>query len=205
MSQNPYLIVDELERRISSWAGSEYGVAVESGSAAIFLSLQWTKEKLGLIGEVTIPPNTYPSTPCSIVHCGGKVKFEKKDWKGEYELWPLDIWDSALRFKKNMYHGGFQCLSFHIKKRLNVGRGGMILTEDKEAYEWLKKARFDGRNPIPLLQDDFTQLGWNLYMSPEQAARAIQLFEILRDKDLPDLPVKEQGYPDLSKFKIYTQ
>jgi len=202
---NPYLVVEELEKRISEWAGAPYGVAVESGSAAIFLSLMYHKEKYGHIGSVTIPSRTYPSVPCSIIHSGGKVRFEDIDWAGEYELWPLKIWDSALRFRKEMYHGGMQCISGHIKKRLNVGRMGMILLDDKDAYEWLKKARFDGRNPVPLQEDNLTQLGWNLYLSPPDAARAIQIFEVLRDKDLPDLPVEEQKYSDLSLYKIYTQ
>lgn len=76
----------------------------------------------------------------------------------------------------------------------------------KKAYEWLKRARFDGRNPVPLQEDNFTQLGWNMYLEPASAARAIQLFEIYRNKypeGAPDLKVAEQGYPDLSKFEIY--
>jgi len=81
----------------------------------------------------------------------------------------------------------------------------MILTDDKDAYEWLKKARFDGRNPVPLLEDNFTMLGYNMYMTPSDAARGIQLFETIRNKELPDLKVEEQNYPDLSKFEIYTK
>ena len=165
----------------------------------------WNKHKYGPIGSVTIPSRTYPSVPCSILHAGGKVRFEDINWSGEYELWPLKIWDSALRFRKGMYHGGMQCISGHIKKRLNVGRMGIILLDDKDAYEWLKRARFDGRNPVPLQEDNLTQLGWNLYLSPPDAARAIQIFEVLRDKELPDLEVEKQGYPNLSLFKIYKQ
>jgi dTDP-4-amino-4,6-dideoxygalactose transaminase len=203
---NPYETVSSLESRIAEWASAPYCVAVESGSAALFLCLQWiNKDGLWNGLEVTIPARTYPSVPCSIIHAGMRVRFVDFYWEGEYELAPLNIWDAALRFKKGMYHGGMQCLSGHIKKRLNIGRAGFILLEDEESYEWLKKARFDGRNPIPLQQDNFTQLGWNMYLSPTDAARGIQLFEILRDKDLPDLSTLEQGYPDLSKYKIYTQ
>lgn len=204
MNTNPYTIVTEFEERIADWAGSKYAVAVESGTAALFLSLMYRAYRKPM-GEVSIPKHTYPSVPCSIIHAGGKVKFDDRDWSGEYELAPLDIWDSALRFRPGMYHGGFQCLSFHIKKLLPIGRGGMILTDDEEAYKWFVRARFDGRNPIPLMEDDFTMLGWNLYMEPANAARGIQLFETMRHKILPDLVVAEQGYPDLSKFKVYQQ
>ena len=104
-----------------------------------------------------------------------------------------------------MYKGGYQCLSFHVKKHLCIGRGGAILTEDPDAVMWLRRARFDGRAPVPLLQDNFTMLGWNVYMEPSNAARGLQLLQALGDRELPDLSVESQGYPDLSKFKIYTQ
>ncbi len=205
---NPYLINTEFENRLAEWCGAPYCVTVESCTAAIFLSLMFTKYKVGWVGEVAIPKRTYPSVACNIIHAGGKVNFIDEDWEGEYELWPLGIYDAALRFKKNMYKDGLQCISFHIKKNLPVGRGGAILTDNKEAYEWFKKARFDGRNPVPLIEDNFTMLGWNCYMTPSDAARGIQLFEVLRQKypdGMEDLKVEEQGYPDLSQFKIYQQ
>ena len=201
--QNPYNSVIEFEERIAKWAGSKYAVAVESGTAALFLSLMYVKEQWGGLDKIMIPKHTQPSVPCSIIHAGGKVVWSDQKWEGEYELAPLRIWDTALRFKKGMYHDGFQCLSFHIKKHLPIGRGGMILLDDEKAVKWLKRARFDGRDPIPLMEDDFTQLGWNMYMTPEQGARGIQLFEVIRNKVLEDLPVKDQGYPDLSTFPIY--
>lgn len=199
---NPYLVVTEFENRIAEWAGSKYAVAVESGTAAIFLCLQYWKWKGGL-SYVEIPKHTYPSVPCSIIHAGGKVQFTNDNWQGVYELKPYGIIDGALRFKKGMYKGGMHCLSFHIKKHLPIGRGGMILTDDKDIADWMRKARFDGRSPVPLMEDNFTMIGWNCYLEPAQAARGIQLFEVIRDKDLPDLDVASQGYPDLSKFKIY--
>lgn len=203
---NPYLVVHEFEERIAVWAGAKYGIAVESGTAAIFLSLMYRKSCLSpnaSLGVVQIPKHTYPSVPCSIIHAGGKVWFTDEKWKGVYILHPYAIVDGALRFKKGMYNGGLHCLSFHIKKHLPIGRGGMILTDSKEEAMWLRKARFDGRDPVPLNEDNFTMLGWNAYMEPAQAARGIQLFEVIRDKVLPDLKVDNQNYPDLSKFAIY--
>lgn len=201
---NPYVTVADFEERIAEWTGSKYAVAVESGTAAIFLSLMYRKFENGNIGKVEIPKYTYPSVPASIIHAGGEVSWSDVKWQGEYELFPLAIWDSALRFKKGMYHGGLQCLSFHIKKHLPIGRGGMILTDDPRASKWLRRARFDGRQPIPLKEDNFTMLGWNMYLTPEQASRGIQLFEITKNKDLNDLPVEEQGYQNLSKYAIFS-
>ncbi len=221
MQQNPYAVVFDFEERIAAWAGSKYAVAVESGTAAIFLSLQYRVNcddgalvSHGMIGSVdtlqvnpliSIPKHTYPGVPCSIIQAGLSVNFTDEAWSGVYELAPLKIIDGALRFRKGMYEGGLHCLSFHVKKLLPLGRGGMILTDDIEARDWLRRARFDGRNPVPLLEDNFTMLGYNMYMTPEQASRGIQLFEVIRNKELPDLRVEDQGYPDLSKFPIYNQ
>lgn len=201
---NPYQVVYDFEEVIAEYAGSLYAVAVESGSAALFLSLMFHKQKYGPLRELTIPKNTYPSVPCSIIHAGGNVRFSDASWEGVYKLKPLNITDGALRFRRDMYQGGLHCLSFHVKKHLPIGRGGMILTDDMEARDWLRKARFDGRAPVPLLDDDFTMLGWNMYLEPMQAALGIQIFEMIKKKELPDLSVEEQGYPDLSRFPIFT-
>lgn len=203
--KNPYTIVAEFEEAIADYCGAPYAVAVESCSAAIFLSLMFCKHKFGPLNEVSIPKHTYPSIPCSIIHAGGKVKFDDREWSGEYDLQPWFIWDAALRFKRGMYKGGYQCLSFHVKKHLPIGRGGAILTEDPYAVAWLKRARFDGRDPVPLLQDSFTMLGWNVYMEPANAARGLQLMQALGDRELPDLSVEAQGYPNLDLFPIYKQ
>ena len=195
---NPYQPVIDFEKVIAEYAGSKYAVAVDTCSSAIFLSCVYKK-----VEKVSIPKHTYPSVPCGIIHAGGKVKFDDRKWEGVYDLEPYNIWDGALRFKEGMYVWGLHCLSFHVKKHLGIGRGGMILTNDKKARDWLRKARFDGRKPMPLKEDNFTMLGWNCYMTPAQAALGLQLFHFLKDKDLPDLKVEDQGYPDLSKFPIY--
>lgn len=198
MASLAYSVVDLFEKTIAEYAGSKYAVAVESGTAALFLSCVYKK-----VDIVCLPPRTYPSVPCSVIHAGGIVMWSGVKWKGIYKLHPYDIWDGALRFKRGMYNGGLHCLSFHAKKLLPIGRGGMILTDDKEAYEWLKRARFDGRGEVPLDQDDLTMLGWNMYLTPEQAARGLQLFDMIKTKDLEDLDASKQSYPDLSKYPIY--
>lgn len=204
---NPYNVVIQFEEAVAKYCGSKYAVAVESCTSALFLSLVYCGNLTDRIHPtyIGIPRRTYPGVACSIIHAGFKVQFLDYQWMGEYQLKPYDIWDSALRFKRGMYHGGFQCLSFHIKKLIPIGRGGMILTDNLDAVKWLRKARFDGRNPVPLQEDDFDMLGWNCYMTPDQAARGLQLLQALGDRELDDLKVADQKYPDLSKFKIYTQ
>jgi len=194
----PYRVVKDFEDRVAAFAGSKYAVAVESGTAAIFLSCVYRKVK-----DVWIPKHTYPSVTCSIIHAGGRVHWTDQVWSGTYELSPYGIIDGALRFSRGMYHGGLHCLSFHIKKLIPIGRGGMVLTDDAAADRWLRLARFDGRQPIPLAEDSFTMLGYNMYMTPEQAAKGLQIFELTKNKVMEYLKVEEQGYPDLSQYAVY--
>ena len=190
---NPYHIVDEFEKTIANLAGSKYAVAVDSCSNAIFLCLKYLNKTNEII---KIPNKTYISIPNAIRNAGYEVEFENIEWSGIYELKPLKIYDGALRFKRNMYTGGFHCLSFHVKKHLKIGRGGMILTDDNDAYTWFKKARFNGRNEIEHKLDKFDMIGWNFYMTNESAARGLWLLSGLRE-DMKDIPV---DYPDLSIY-----
>lgn len=154
---------------------------------------------------MTIPARTYPSVPCSILLAGGRVKFSQATWAGSYRLEPYSIWDSALRFKRGMYQGeGLVCLSFHIRKHLPIGRGGAILTDNADEAAWLRLARFDGREECDLSrQRDFKVIGLNAYMTPEQAARGLMLLSLVKDRDLEDLKVEDQYYPDLSLSPVY--
>lgn len=197
----PYKVVREFEEAIAAYAGSRFAVAVESGTAALFLACHYDQVKC-----VTIPARTYPSVPCSIIHAGGHVHFSPEPWQGIYQLKPYNIWDGALRFRRGMYAGGLHCLSFHARKHLRIGRGGMVLTDSEAAYRWLKLARFDGREEMDLnAQGTFHVLGWNMYMTPEEAARGLLLFASQKRQELPDLDVAQQGYPDLSRSAIYQQ
>ena len=196
----PYRVVREFEQQIAEYAGSRFAVSVESGTAAILLSCMYRH-----VGLTTIPARTYPSVPCSIILAGGSVAFHHEEWSGIYELRPYGIWDGALRFKRGMYHGGLHCLSFHVKKHLRLERGGMILTDDPEANRWLRLARFDGRRECPLTeQPTYEVIGLNAYLTPQQAAYGLQVFNVIKNREIEDLPASEQDYPDLSQSPIYT-
>jgi dTDP-4-amino-4,6-dideoxygalactose transaminase len=69
------------------------------------------------------------------------------------------------------------CLSFHIKKHLKIGKGGMILTDDPDAVIWFKKARYEGRSEKLYHEDDIDMLGWNMYMTPQQASHGLSLMQ----------------------------
>jgi len=213
MSQGIYRITEEFEEKLSDYTGAPYVVTLDNMSNGIFLALYYENYVKKSIenGIITIPSRTYPSVPCEIIHAGLKVNFEEvkgKTIKGIYQLKGSNVWDSALRFTSDMYIPNQHiCISFTGPyKHFKLSKGGAILTDSLEAYLWFKRARYSGRRECSYHDDNFDMLGWNFYMMPELAARGVLLMNQFYNldgskKQNPDL---ELPYPDLSKFKIYT-
>jgi dTDP-4-amino-4,6-dideoxygalactose transaminase len=189
------------EEEIANYTGAPYAISIDSCTNALFLICKYLE-----VGEVTIPSKTYLSVPQSIIHAGGEVVFDRREetnnWKGIYQLKPYPIYDAAKRLKKDMYiDGTFMGLSFHIKKLLPIWKGGMILTDNSEAADWFKKARYEGRSEKFYKEDDITFHGWNMYMTPQQAAQGLAMFQNYSAEggDLGE----DNGYRDLTEFTVF--
>jgi GNAT superfamily N-acetyltransferase len=198
---NPFKVVRMFEEEVADYTGAPYAVSVDNCTNAIFLLCKYLDVK-----EVTIPSKTYLSVPQSIIHAGGTPIFDTREetnnWQGIYQLKPYPIYDAAKRFTSGMYiPNTFMCLSFHIKKQLKLGKGGMILTDSLEAVEWLKKARYEGRSEKLYHEDDITSLGWNMYMTPQQASHGLALMQNY-PLHVPDLG-ENNGYRDLTEFTVF--
>ncbi len=205
MAEGVFKVTEQFEKALCDYTGAPYAVAVDNCSNALFLALYFHTIK-GMV--IKLPSHTYPAVPCEVIHAGCRVKFYDSDEEltGAYRLFPTSIWDCALTFTADMYvPGEIQCLSFTGPyKHLKLGKGGAILTDSKEAYEWFKRARFSGRRECSYLEDDFDMLGWNFYMMPEVAARGLHLMNQFYDeKGKKHNPPITHRYPDLSKFEIY--
>lgn len=207
-AEGVHKITEEFEKEICKYTGSLYCVAVDNQSNALYLSLMYEGVENRVI---KIPSRTYPSVPCEIIRAGGFVEFipcDKETLKGAYPLLNTRTWDSALRFTNNMYiPGSFMCLSFTGPyKHLKLSKGGAILTDDYQAYCWLKRARFSGRRECSYHEDKLDFLGINCYLMPELAARGILLMSQFYDRGIPKKNEDiELPYPDLSKYLIYTK
>ena len=189
---NPYKIVKMFEEEVADYTGAPYAISVDSCTSALFLCCKYLE-----VTDVIIPSKTYLSVPQSIINSGGNVVFDPStnDWRGVYQLKPYPIYDAAKRFTSDMYiPNTFMCLSFHIKKHLKIGKGGVILTDNYEASEWFKKVRYEGRNEINYIDDNINMLGWNMYMTPVEAAQGLMLLQNL-PKTNEDLP---ESYKDLT-------
>jgi dTDP-4-amino-4,6-dideoxygalactose transaminase len=194
---NPTEVVNIFEKKVADFCGSKFAVAVDCCSNAIFLILKYINQPQ----KIKIPNFTYVSVPMQILHAGYQIEFVDKQWSGVYDLEPLNVWDGAGRWTRGMYEGGFMALSFQIKKRLPIGRGGMILCDDYDAYQWFKKACYDGRDlNNNYLNDDIEMLGWHMYMTPEDAARGIILMDCI--PEVNEDSHNHTSYKDLRLNKI---
>jgi dTDP-4-amino-4,6-dideoxygalactose transaminase len=195
--------VDFFEREIAAYCGSKYAVATDSCTNSIFLCLKYLNNPC----EVVIPSRTYVSVPMAVKHAGYSVKFKDKEWEGSYLLENTPIIDSACEFKSNLYKPNtFCCLSFHFKKLIPIGRGGMILTDDSEAADWLRKARYDGRPSYfynDMLSTNIDVLGYHMYMTPEMASRGIEQFYRAKTAGITTCGSSKEFAVDLSKLNIF--
>jgi hypothetical protein len=180
---DPRDVVDMFEKKVAKFSGSKYAVSIDCCSHGLFLAIKYLQSTGELLkgATVTIPKMTYVSAPMQIIHAENEVAFEDLEWSGVYQLKGSRVWDGAVRWTENMYVGmdALQVISFQLKKRIPIGKGGMILTDSLEAYNWLKLASYDGRDlSTPYTSENHVKMnGYHMYMTPEDAARGIIIMD----------------------------
>jgi dTDP-4-amino-4,6-dideoxygalactose transaminase len=198
MYQMSFKVINEFEEQIANFFGSPYAVAVDCCTHSIELCLRYNK-----VNKFSIPKRTY----LSVAFLGDKLGIDW-DWKDEewidyYYLGGTSIIDAAVLWKSNSYiPKTFMCLSFQFQKHLSLGRGGMILTDNKNARNALKRMSYDGRDPnIPWREQNIDSIGYHYYMTPETATLGLKkLPEAIKNK--PKQWVIED-WPDLKEMDIF--
>ena len=196
--------VTHFENEIAEYTGYRYAIACDSNSNAIRLCLHY----LGITDcDIEIPARTYVSVPNQIILSGNRPKFVDTTWVGMYPLGDTGIIDAATALYESMgrgYEEDFMILSFHLKKILNIGQGGMILTNRPHFNEWARPMIYDGRHKDRLYkEDEFECIGWHMYMSPESAKRGLEIFNSYKIKDYNNPCGSSDVYGDLRKQDIY--
>lgn len=161
------------EQEFAKYVGAKYAIAVNSCTAALFLSLKALGIKEG--DEVIVPSFTFPSTVSVVIHCGATPVFadinpddfcmDQKSFEGVITkktkaVIPVHyggnravikthlpvIEDSAHLIPKNgdKKNSFTRCYSFYATKNMTTGEGGMITTSNKRIAGWLIKARLHG-------------------------------------------------------------
>lgn len=190
-------VIRQFEDKVAQFFGAPYGIAVDSCTHGVELSLRYTYAK-----SISVPKNTYLSIP----FLANKLNIER-EWR--YENW-IDYYhvtdrviDAAVLWKQNSYvPGTLMSLSFQFQKHLSLGRGGMILTDDKEAAIILKKMSYDGRTPDrPWREQNIQMIGYHYYMTPETAQLGL-------DKLSKAIQTKPKqwtlsDWPDLTQMDVF--
>ena len=186
-------LVTKLEDKVASFFGAPYAIATDSCTHGVELCLRYEQPY-----EVTFPTHTYPSVPFLGEKLGLRWEFREEERVDYYQIGNTNVYDAAVLWKMGGYiPGTHMCLSFQYQKHLKIGRGGMILTDNKEAYEMLSEMVYDCRNSrdIPWRQQNIKTVGYHYYMTPEAAQIGLDQFEeavlktpkIWTDLDYPDL------------------
>ena len=189
--------VTEFENKLAQFFGSPYAVAIDCCTHGVELSLRYTKAQV-----IEVPKHTYLSIPFLAHKLNIELKWKDDNWRDYYYLTDKVI-DAAVLWKKDSYiPGTYMSISFQYQKHLSLGRGGVILTDNKIAAEELKKMSYDGRLPnIPWREQNITSIGYHYYMTPETAQLGLSKLENAINTQ-PRQWVTED-WPDLTNMKIF--
>lgn len=193
-----FKIVKEFEEKIADFYGAPYGVSVDACTHGIEICLRYVGAN-----EIVVPKRTYLSVPMLANKMNLELKWKDEDWRDYYEIGNTGVYDAAVLWKENSYiPKSFMCISFQFQKHLSLGRGGIILTDDKEARDELKKMSYDGRTPDkPWREQNVTTMGYHYYMTPETAQKGLDKFEEAK-KTKPRKWLLED-WPDLTKMDVF--
>jgi dTDP-4-amino-4,6-dideoxygalactose transaminase len=190
-------IVTEFENQVAEFFGAPYAVAVDSCTHGVELCLRYTH-----VDHIEVPKNTYLSIPFLANKLQIDLLWKKEDWIDYYYLTDKVI-DAAVLWKQNSYiPGTYMSLSFQYQKHLSLGRGGIILMDDKEAALKLKKMTYDGRLPnVPWREQNIDTIGYHYYMTPETAK--LGLDKLSQAKITPPRQWVVNDWPDLTQMEIF--
>ena len=192
-------VVNKFEKKIAKFFGAPYAVAVDSCTHGIELCLRHIEAPY-----IEVPKRTYLSVPFLANKLGIELQWKDEVWTDYYKIGGTNIYDAAVLWKQNSYiPGSFMCLSFQFQKHLSLGKGGIILCDNKNEYDILKKMSYDGRSPnIPWRDQNIESYGYHYYMTPETAQLGLdKLDEAIK------LTPKQwivTDWPDLTKMKVFT-
>lgn len=190
--------VIKFEELIANFYDAPYAIATDCCTHAIELCLRYSDIK-----NVNCPNNTYLSVPMTFMKLKLNWTFTTEQWADYYYIGNTNIIDAAVYWYKDGYIANtMMCLSFQFKKHLNLGRGGMILLDNHEAYKTLSKMRYDGReNNLPWIEQDIDTLGYHYYMTPETALLGVSKFEQAKNEESKKWSYLD--YPNLRKMSVF--
>lgn len=205
------------EEKLAKYTGFKYACCVDCCTNGILISLELLNH-LNIIDKTTIKLGitkyTYMSVPMTLKNNNWNVYLINNKWKKFYRIQNTNVVDAATDFHENMIRDynedDIVCVSFQQKKRLSLGRGGVILTNNQIYYDILKRLVYDGRNSF--ISDRYEiknnpndiLCGYHCYMEPDKACQGI-----LKLNQINILPSYKKHswkeYEDLTKLNFFKQ
>jgi len=169
-----FKVISDFEKEIANFFGAPYAVATDCCTHGVELCLRREKAR-----GIAVPRRTYVSIPMLADKLNIDLVWKNEDWIDYYYLTD-NIIDAAVLWKKDSYiTGTYMSISFQFRKHLSLGRGGVILTDDKTAALELKKMSYDGRHPdYSWSTQNITTLGYHYYMTPETAQLGLDKLDL---------------------------
>ena len=186
--------IAQFEQLLAKKTGAPYAIMTDCCTHAIEMCMRYKRVK-----RVQFTAYTYLSIPMTMHKLGIEYELVPEKWTGEYRFYGTDIWDSARRLEDGMYRPGqMQCLSFGHNKPLQIGHGGAILLDDKEAYGILLQQRYDGRklDCSPWETQQVFQVGYHYRPTIEDARIGLEKLYFVNEQP------KYHEYPDLRDITI---
>tara|TARA_Y100001938_G_scaffold148191_1_gene231220 strand:+ start:4079 stop:4696 length:618 start_codon:yes stop_codon:yes gene_type:complete len=198
MSNIDFDVIRIFEEQVASFFGSPYAVAVDCCTHALELCLRYQNIK-----QFSTPKRTYISVPFLANKLNIEHFWRDEEWSEFYFLGDTNIADAAVLWRKDSFiENTFMCLSFQYRKHLSLGRGGMILTDNKKAAKDLKKMSYDGRIPmVPWREQNISSIGYHYYMTPETAQLGLdKLPEAINTEPKKWITT---DWPDLTQLDVF--
>ena len=193
-----FKIIEKFEDEVAKFFGAPYAVAVDCCTHGLELCLRKNNIK-----KISVPKRTYISVPLLSKKLNINLEWKEEEWHDYYYLTD-NIIDAAVLWKEKSYiPNTYMCISFQYRKHLSLGRGGIILFDKEEDYEYLKKMSYDGRSPdSPWMEQNIKTMGYHYYMTPETASLGLKKL-----KNAIEIEPKKwtaNDWPDLTRMDVFS-
>ncbi len=198
--------IHEFETALAEFTGAKGVIVTDSCTHAVELGLRYSTPKM----YATIPAQCHFTVPMTLRNLGIEYMFTESKWKNEFRIEGSIVYNSGEYLAKDMFQTEnpnqrkIVCVSFADGAPLDIGGGGAILTNSKEAYDWLKRAANDGRDADIKFWQDQKDFSSGFHYSMRESDAAIGL-EKLANNDIAECDFGYGNYPDLRDILINKQ
>lgn len=189
-------IVRDFEQRFAEYVDARHACSFNSASSAIFLALNMVKQSWPRLLEdqkLAIPGTIPPVVPNMVLNAGIRFQFvDNVEWIGYFYILAnfktFRIFDAAQVVHQGIFSSeaspqDLMIFSFYPTKPIGSIDGGMIVSDDADKIEYLRKLSMNGTSlAINSWERSQEMYGWKMYMNSIQAQLASEQLELQYEK-----------------------